>query len=627
MRAAILLLTATAPVLTVAFSAQSATTPQPAVVRQPAGSSQPSTVASGRLVTIDAVATDARGRAVEDLKPSDFELREDTTALPLESVRLVRPRAGEPAASPAADRGPAPILTAADERLAASRDEARLFAIYLDDYHIESGAHADRVRTSLLDFVEHEIAPRDLLTVVRPLDSLLAIRLTRDRAAARAAIEAFTGRKGDYEPRNAYERDYIAGTPARIDTARNQVALSAINALAVHLGSLSDRRKTLIVASEGVGRADRRRGQEYLPTLDTILRSANRANVAIYPFDPREPAADAALDEGLRRLADDTDGQLIRADGAALQRAAGGPLSYYLLSFRAPHGDDGLFRPLTARVKKPGVRVHARKGYWTASPDEALRAAILARLDEPRKVVPPEPAPHVSPLIRPWFGVSRGDDGKTRVTFVWEPAVRVPGDRNRQTPARLVLTAKAGDGTVLFEGPVRPTGPAAMNDPATPSRATFDVRPGRLRLRMDIQDVTTQVLDRDVRDISIRDLRGDVAVGTPEVLRARNAREFRTLDADEAVPVASREFSRTERLLIRFRAYGSTDVPPAVTAKLLGRTGQAIRELAVTSSSTPGDLAIDLPLASFAAGEYAVEVTAKSGARDASDRFTFRVTS
>jgi len=625
MRAVLLLLIAAAPVVTAAIGMQSSSDTSQSTVSSPASAAP---APAPRLFTIDVVATDARGRAIEDLKPSDFELREDTTVLPLESVRLVHSRTGgPPGVTPAGDRQPDAILTAADERLAASRDETRLFAIFLDDYHVESGANADRVRDALLEFVDHEISPGDLLVVMRPLDSLLSLRLTRDRAAARAAIEGFTGRKGDYEPRNAYERDYIAGTPARIDTARNQVALSAINALAVHLGSLSDRRKALVVATEGVGRADRRRGQEFLPTVDTILRSANRANVAVYPFDPAAREAGAAPDETLRRLADDTDGQLV-FDAAALRRAAGEPTSYYLLSFRAPHGDDGQFRQLTTRVKKPGIRVHARKGYWTASPDEALRAAILARLDEPKKVVPPEPAPHVSPLIRPWFGMSRGDQGKTRITFVWEPAVRVPGDRSRQLASQLVLTAKASDGTVLFEGPVRPTGPAAMDDPATtPSRATFDVRPGRLRLRMDIQDVTLQVLDRDVREISVRDLRGEVAVGTPEVLRARNAREFRTLDADAAVPVASREFSRTERLLIRFRAYGSADAPPAVSARLLGRTGQTIRDLEVTSSSTEGDLAIDLPLASFATGEYAVEVTAKSGTRDASDRITFRVTS
>src|SRR6185295_14250650 len=141
------------------------------------------------------------------------------------------------------------------------------------------------------------------------------IRLTRDREAARHAILSFEGRKGEYDPRNAYERDYIAGTPARIDVARNQVALSAINALAVHLGSLSDRRKTLIVATEGVGRSERRRG-EYLPTLETISRSANRFNVAVYPFDPGDPpSGETPVEkEALSRLADETDGQAIAGD-------------------------------------------------------------------------------------------------------------------------------------------------------------------------------------------------------------------------------------------------------------------------------------------------------------------------
>ena len=180
------------------------------------------------------------------------------------------------------------------------------------------------------------------------------------------------------------------------------------------------------------------------------------------------------------------------------------------------------------RVKRNGVSVRTRKGYWTASPDEALRAALIAQANEPKKVVPPEPAPHVSTLIRPWFGVSRGDNGKTRVTFVWEPAVRVPGDRPRQIATRVVLIGKSTDGSVLFEGPVSPTGPAAIDDPAaTPSRAAFDAPPGRLRLRMPIEDAAAQAIDQDVREISVRDLRGEVALGTPQVLRARNAREFR----------------------------------------------------------------------------------------------------
>ena len=574
--------------------------------------------AIARLVTIDVTVTDARGRAVTDLKPADFELLEGSTLLPLESVRLVRAAGGPPAEPPAR------IQSAADERLAAGQEEARLFAIFLDEYHVASGAETDRVRDTLTRFVDRDVSPRDLIVVMKPLDSLFAIRLTRDREAVRSAIESFAGRKGG----NAYERDYIAGAPARIDVARSQVALSAINALAVHLGSLTDRRKTLIVATESVGRSDRRRGQEDLPTLDTIIRSANRSNVAVYPFDPRDAAGGEPAGEGLLRLADETDGEAIAADAEpGLRRVAADSSAYYLLSFRTAHPDDGTFRELRAGVKRPGIVVRARKGYWTASPDEALRTALIAKANEPNIVRPLEPAPHASTLIRPWFGMARGDGGKTRVTFVWEPAARVPGDRVRRTVSTLVLQARSDDGAVLFEGAVAPTGPAAIDEPAaTPARVVFDVPPGRLRLRMSIQDAASTVLDQDVRELSIRDLKGDVALGTPEVRRARTAREFRTLDAEAAVPVASREFSRTERLLIRVRAYGPSGAPPLVSARLLDRMGHAMRPLAVTSVPAAGDNTIDLPLAGFAPGDYAIEITATAGALNATDRIAFRVT-
>jgi hypothetical protein len=191
-----------------------------------------------------------------------------------------------------------------------------------------------------------------------------------------------------------------------------------------------------------------------------------------------------------------------------------------------------------------------------------------------------------------------------------------------------VRTGRANDGTVLFEGPVAPTGAGTIDAPgATPSRAIFDTPPGRLRLRMSIQDAASQMLDQDVRELSVRDLRGEVAIGTLQVLRARNAREFRALDVDAAVPVASREFSRIERLLIRFQAYGPGGAPPRLSARLVGRSGQALRTLDVTPGPGSGESAIDLPLAALAAGEYAIEVTASGGGTEAKDRVAFRVTS
>src|SRR5262249_13224959 len=106
MRAVMLLLVAAAPMATAAIGIQSSDSSRATATAPPS----PAPASAPRLVPIDVAAPDARGRPVEDLKPSDFELREDTGVLPLESVRLVRSRPAEPpGATPASDSPPAAI--------------------------------------------------------------------------------------------------------------------------------------------------------------------------------------------------------------------------------------------------------------------------------------------------------------------------------------------------------------------------------------------------------------------------------------------------------------------------------------------------------------------------------------
>ena len=137
-------------------------------------------------VGIDAIARDPGGRFIDDLKIADFELREDGAAKPLDSAQLRRV------------------------------DGPRLVAIYLDEYAISRDAVTDQLRERLARFIQQTLDPMDRLVVMRPLDSLLAIQLTDDREAARRSIATFEGRKGEYEARNLYEKNFIAGTPARI---------------------------------------------------------------------------------------------------------------------------------------------------------------------------------------------------------------------------------------------------------------------------------------------------------------------------------------------------------------------------------------------------------------------------
>src|SRR6185436_6205128 len=120
---------ASAPQAAVENPQPAAGDPQPAsrdpqsAIRNPQSQSQSPVT---RLFTIDVSAADARGRIIEDLKPADFELRAEGAVVPLASVRLVR--AGGPS-----NEAAGAIETAADERQAAQQDDARLFAIFLDE--------------------------------------------------------------------------------------------------------------------------------------------------------------------------------------------------------------------------------------------------------------------------------------------------------------------------------------------------------------------------------------------------------------------------------------------------------------------------------------------------------------
>jgi hypothetical protein len=157
------------------------------------------------------------------------------------------------------------------------------------------------------------------------------------------------------------------------------------------------------------------------------------------------------------------------------------------------------------------------------------------------------------------------------------------------------------------------------------SEASFELPPGRVLVQMKIQDAGARVLDTDVRDLIVGTFKGPMTVGTAEVYRARSARELRSISADpSAAPVAARQFSRADTLLIRVPVSASGE-QPTVTARLVSRFGSALRDLPAARGA--GNLyEIDLPLASLATGEYAVEVNATAAGKTARETVPIRVT-
>ncbi|HMB79473.1 MAG TPA: VWA domain-containing protein [Vicinamibacterales bacterium] len=664
---------------------------QPAQPAQPPDpAQQPPLFRAGiNYVRVDVIISDKNGNPVADLQPADFDVLEDNKLQKIDTFKLVKLDGGT---AESMKEPPKEIRNDYDEEAEAARDDVRLFAIFLDDYHVRRGASM-AVRGQLARFIDTQIGPSDMVGVMYPLEATGSVRMTRNHSAVSRGLQQFLGRKYEYEPKNQFEEQYAHYPTETVERVRNQVSLSALKALIVHMGSLKEGRKSLILVSEGytymvppqmrstdaqmpgLGNPNAGNSQAGVNDLnedraawtagldmDTDLRevydTANRNNVAIYAVDPRGlPGFEFDINEGvglqtdskylsttmdsLRTLAENTDGRAIvnRNDIATgMKQITKDSSAYYLIGYNSTAApQDGKFHEIKVRVKKPGLQVRSRKGYWALTQQEVARATA------PSKPAVPKPVevalanavvrPSRASVVRSWVGMSRGENGKTRITYVWEPLPKAPGDR-REEPARVSLMAMAPDGSPTFRGKVPDAAtaaaapPAASAAPVKPQRVSFDVSPGKIQLRVSVEGAASQVLDSETREITVPDLTSaQVMLGTPAVLRARTAREFQQLRTDgDAVPVAGREFNRIEHLLVRLPTYGPGGTTPALSVHLLNRTGQAMNELKAEPSPRPGEQQIDCPLAALPPGEYVLEIKAGDQDGAATELVGFRVT-
>ena len=649
---------------------------------QPPAGQRPPVIRSGiNFVSVDVIVTDRKsGEVVLDMKPEDFEIREDKKPQKVETFEVVKIDALTGPTTPKE------IRSTYDEESEARQPNVRLFVLLLDDYHVRRGNDM-AVRRPLIEFVTTQLAPQDMVAIMYPLTPVSALTFTRNRDSMIAAINKFEGRKGLYEPRNEFEERYAYYPVQTVEKIRNDVTMGALKGAAVRLGGMRDGRKSIIFVSEGftstvpaqlndqvaamprVGnRAQpgvdvqdpRAESQKFfnqsalLSDLREVYDTVNRNNTSIYAVDPRGLAAfEYDINQGvgmqtdrqnlnstidsLYVLANNTDGRAIvnRNDLAAgMKQIIRDASGYYLLGYTsAAAPTDGRFHTIEVKVKRPNVDIRARKGYWAYTTEDAARATA-----PPKPGPPPAVATALSSIVEPsrgghaarfWTGTEQAADGKARVTFVWEPLPQPGVPRASEVASRVMLTVTAADGSPVFRGPVGPApgegDPAAAAAPAG-AGISFTASPGQLEMRIVVENSKGQVVDSTAQALTVPDYaRTEVSFSTPRLYRARTAREaLQVRNNLDASPTATREFSRGERLLIRLDAYATGGTKPDVTAKLLNRTGTTMADVPIqTVEGKP--LLIDFPLASLAAGEYIIQVDAKAAAGTAQQMIGFKV--
>jgi VWFA-related protein len=357
-------------------------------------------------VEVDAFVTDAQGNVVTNLTAADFEVLEDGRQQKVASFSLVN--------IPIQRAERALFTTQPVEADVQTNEhvEGRVYLVVLDDLHTDP-VRAPRVKAAARRFVEQNFGVNDIAAVVytggRANDSQ---EFTNNPRLLLAAIDKFTGRKFRSATVNQLENiqvdpatgALVAGPDIDRDERafRARSVMATIRKLADFMAGVRGRRKAVLLIGEGVdydifeavGLAGSTASSVIQDTHDAIA-AATRGNVSLYAIDPRGllsgtedliGVSSTLPDQGvgtssimseqrrsqdsLRVLAANTGGfaAVNRNDmDSAFDRIVAENSSYYMLGFYAANERrDGRFRKLEVRLKRPGLRVRARSGYYEA---------------------------------------------------------------------------------------------------------------------------------------------------------------------------------------------------------------------------------------------------------------------
>lgn len=352
-------------------------------------------------VLVDFVVRDRRGRQVADLRPEEMEVLEDGVPQQIRSLRRIE--GGDVIES-------APRLGERPQRLDPTR-QVRLILLAFDRLSANGRA---LVRRAVEDLMKRGIPPNTYYAVVQLDPSFRTVQpFTNEPYLVKWAVERLTGARGargegvpqigqptkeirSGDPAAAAMADALAEMEARAaEMERERQGTATVQGLLSMVLGLRriEGRKTAVFFSEGLAGG---------PLLQALVGQANRNNVAFYTVDARglrpaaalpgdDPSQPPALEAGsapaLEALAAATGG--VAAAGtndlrAPLRQAVEDAAAYYLLSYspRNTHWD-GRFRRIEIRVKRPGVQVQARSGYFALPP--GMQALLF---------------PHEIPLLR-----------------------------------------------------------------------------------------------------------------------------------------------------------------------------------------------------------------------------------
>src|SRR6266480_6188596 len=381
------------------------------------------------LVQVDAVVT-KDGKPVNDLKAEDFEIFEDGHRQIITNFAYVSnvPDSVTPANAKAPVKNSRdkniPPIPAAPVRL---NDPHRIVALVVDDLGL-SAESMSQVRKQLRKYVNEQLQPNDLVAIIRTGGDVGALQqFTNDKRVLQSAIDKaqwnICSRVGPTVFQPAGLSDGAFGQDTTTGLCGGRSVGSTMRSLRFILQSMAELpgRKSMVIFSDSIPREEQEvtmsLGEEdydrvfpsarnYYYVLQKLAEIAIRASVVIYGVDTQGlqytgvTAADMISGssrnmtnqinatqmsrslllwqrrEGAELLARETGGFMVQnSNDYRLNRIMEDQQGYYLLGYRPTEETfNRHFHHIKARVKRSGLSLRTRKGFYGISEDDAKLA-------------------------------------------------------------------------------------------------------------------------------------------------------------------------------------------------------------------------------------------------------------
>ncbi|RPJ64244.1 MAG: VWA domain-containing protein [Acidobacteria bacterium] len=653
------------------------------------------------VVEVDAVVLDQQARFVVDLRQDEFEILEDGKPQRMASMQLVNipvERADAPlfatrAIPPDVQTNARPfdgrlyLIVLDDLHTAANRTQlARRIATQFVEQNVAPNDLAAVVSTSGNRKNSQELTG----------DRALLLAAINRFVGQKVASPGLAGLAQTATP-ETLSADSAAAQ--RVFNARS--TLETLTDLARFAGGIRNRRKAIVLVGEGIdyGFTTQSKAQQTLDpsnpnadprgslTYDTnprevrdrmldMVQAANRGNVTLYAFDPRVytqggddladiasgPPEDMTKDvvvksaqlqddlrasqDNLRTMAAETGGFAVTGSPEnvrkAFERVRIENSNYYMLGYYASNdARDGKFRKIEVRVKRPGLRVEARKGYTAPKGNAPAPRAVDAKegtspeLREALGSVLPVSGLTLRATAAPFKGA--GDNASVMVLVQLSGRELEFGRKGDRFEDTVELAAVALDGQGKTRGgerlelamPLSEKMRAFVGQAGLVFQMRLALPPGQYKLRVAGRDGGSGRVGSVLYDLEVPAFKSQPLAMSGLVLSAEVAGQVPNPRPDQALkgllpasPIAARAFAASDTLSLLAEIYDNDRARPhsvVITTTVRGDDGRELFRQADQRSSAElagGGGAYGyvgtVPLRELGPGLYVLRVEARS---------------